>query len=887
MLFLIYFRKINNKNLIKFPRIINIMQENYNHKIIELNSQKKWEENKVFDINNKKDKPKYYCLAMLPYPSGKLHMGHVRNYTISDVISRFYSFRGFNVLQPFGWDSFGLPAENAAISNHIAPATWTYQNIEYMKMQLKMLGLAVDWNCEIATCTPEYYKWQQWLFIRLYEKGLIYRKNGVVNWDPIDETVLANEQVIDGRGWRSGAIVEKKEIPMYYLKITAYADELLASLDDLTGWPEQVKIMQKNWIGKSIGLQLSFSFDPQYKLEVFTTRADTLMGVTFIAISNDHYLAKQAYKINPELEQITKDYNLGGVSEAEMATKEKLGVFSGLYVIHPVSQEKVPVWIANYVVNNYGTGAVMGVPAHCQRDFDFAKKYNIGIKVVIKVKNITLDNLTRAIAEEIDNNNSLINSGEFDDLCYEEAINKIHDKLNKIGMSEKKVHYRLRDWGLSRQRYWGCPIPIIHCQVCGDVTVRDTDLPVRLPEDVTIEANGSVLTKMESFYKTVCPKCGLDAIRETDTMDTFVDSSWYFLRYPSYDCNNAIIDERSNDWMPVDQYIGGIEHAILHLLYARFLYKAMRDLGVVKHDEPFKNLLTQGMVLANTFYKEDNSGKKTWYNPDNIKFKMDTKGNILESVFMGDGSLVTHGGMEKMSKSKNNGVDPKAIIDNYGADTARLFIMFAAPPELSLEWSENGLEGANRFIKKLWRLVYEHIKNGIIGSYTSGELSSECRKLRTQLHQTIDKVTNDIEKRKQFNTAIASIMELLNNYSKNVYLDDISRSLAQELLQSVVIMLSPIIPHVCEELWSYLVPISKLYQQSWPIVDKNAILSDEVEIIIQVNGKLRAKILVKRNLSNHELEQIALNNNNILKITNNATIKKIIIVPNKIINIVM
>lgn len=864
------------------------MQENYNHKTVEMNSQKKWEQENIFDITKNQNKPKYYCLSMLPYPSGQLHMGHVRNYTIGDVIARLHLLKGFNVLQAFGWDSFGLPAENAAMSNNVAPAIWTYQNIDYMKMQLKMLGLAVDWNCEITTCHPEYYKWQQWLFIKLYEKGLIYRKNGVVNWDPIDQTVLANEQVIDGRGWRSGAIVEKKEIPMYYLKITDYADELLNELDQLDGWPEQVKTMQRNWIGKSVGLQLGFMFDDSYTLEVFTTRADTLMGVTFIAISNEHYLAKEAYKLNQNLQQQVRDYNLGGVSEAELATKEKLGVFSGLYVNHPITNEKIPVWIANYVLNSYGTGAVMGVPAHCQRDFEFAKKYNIAIKIVIKLKdNIILEGLNKAIAEDINQDNILINSDEFDGLSYNKAIDMIHNKLVVKGLSQKKVNYRLRDWGLSRQRYWGCPIPIIHCEICGDVCVKDVELPVRLPEDVIIDGNGSILNKMESFYKTSCPNCGLDARRETDTMDTFVDSSWYFLRYPSHDCNNAIIDERSNYWAPIDQYVGGIEHAILHLLYARFLYKAMRDLGIVKYNEPFKNLLTQGMVLAHTFYREDSSGRKKWYNPANIKVKMDQKGNIIESIFMGDGGAVISGGMEKMSKSKNNGVDPQLIVEKYGSDTARLFMMFSAPPELSLEWSENGLEGANRFIKRLWRIVYEHTKLGVVKAYKFGDLSSDNKKLRVQLHQTIDKVTQDIEKRKQFNTAIASIMELLNNYSKNVFLDAVARSFAQELLESVVIMLSPIIPHVCDELWSYLLPSTKLYNQSWPIAQRDAMLTDDVEIIVQVNGKLRAKIIVERDMSSSVLEKMALANNNINKFINGATIKKVVVVPNKIVNIVI
>ncbi|MFN7094316.1 MAG: leucine--tRNA ligase, partial [Burkholderiales bacterium] len=635
------------------------MQENYRHKEIEKQHQKKWVKVKAFEANELSIKPKYYCLSMFSYPSGKLHMGHVRNYTIGDVLARFYHLKGFNVMQPFGWDAFGLPAENAALQSGEPPAKWTYQNIEYMRWQLQSLGLAIDWSREFATCQPEYYRWQQWLFIKLYEKGIIYRKNGLVNWDPVDQTVLANEQVIDGKGWRSGATVIKKEIPMYYFKITQYAEELLQDLDKLDGWPEQVKTMQRNWIGKSTGMEISFLYhDGNDQLTVFTTRPDTLMGVTYIAISAEHPLAEAALQLNPDLADFINECKQGGVSEAELATQEKKGNFSGLYVTHPISGENIPVWIANYVLMSYGSGAVMAVPAHDERDFEFAAKYNLPVKPVVKPYDGELE---LPLAAAYTNKGTLINSGQFNGLDFTTGSIQIEQFLMAKGLAKIKVNYRLRDWGISRQRYWGCPIPIIHCETCGDLPMPEEQLPVLLPENVIPDGSGSPLASMAEFYTTTCPKCGGGARRETDTMDTFVDSSWYYARYASYNCTEAVLDDRTNYWTPVDQYIGGIEHAILHLLYARFFHKCLRDLNLVHTDEPFINLLTQGMVLADTFYRQSEDGRKTWFNPADINLITDEKGHPFRATYKADGREVTIGGMEKMSKSKNNGVDPQAI----------------------------------------------------------------------------------------------------------------------------------------------------------------------------------------------------------------------------------
>ena len=815
------------------------MQPIYPFKDIEEKVQSHWDQEHTFSVSEDSKKPKYYCLSMFPYPSGKLHMGHVRNYTIGDVLSRFHHMLGFNVLQPMGWDAFGLPAENAALQNKSAPAAWTYSNIDYMKHQLKQLGLAIDWKREIATCRPDYYKWEQWLFTQLFKKKLIYKKISTVNWDPVDQTVLANEQVIDGKGWRSGAVVQKKEIPQYFMKITEYADELLSDLDKLEGWPEQVKTMQRNWIGKSYGCEIEFSVrDYIEPVKIYTTRPDTLLGVTYLAVAAEHPLASFVKKNNPVIEAFVNECTRGSVAEADLATAEKIGMDSGLKAIHPITQKEVPIWIANYVLMTYGSGAVMAVPAHDERDFHFAKKYNLNIEQVIEPINSEEINLTQEAYTE---HGRLINSGEFNGLAFQEAFDAIVNKLTSIQKGKKTTQFRLRDWGISRQRYWGCPIPIIKCSSCGEVPVPEKDLPVILPESIVMNGVGSPIKQDASFYKTTCPSCGQDAERETDTMDTFVESSWYFARYPSYDNKTAMVDERSNYWMPVDQYIGGIEHAILHLLYARFFNKLLRDLGLIKHTEPFKNLLTQGMVLKNG---------------------------------------------TKMSKSKGNTVDPQSLIDQFGADTARLFIMFAAPPEQSLEWSDSGVEGANRFLKRLWKTVYDHLAKGKIEPYKEGDLTPQTKNLRFELHQTIEKITDDIQRRHSFNTAISSVMELMNTYAKVEGEDDLTLSVKQEVIQNVILLLNPFVPHICHALWSEVFNTS-IDQESWPIADPKALIKNEYAMVIQVNGKLRGNMLVSADLAQKDIERKALENEDVKRfIDNENSIKKIIFVPKKLINIV-
>ena len=815
------------------------MQATYPFKEIEEKVQSYWDNELTFSVAEDSKKPKYYCLSMFPYPSGKLHMGHVRNYTIGDVLSRFHRMLGFNVLQPMGWDAFGLPAENAALQNKSAPADWTYSNIDYMKHQLKQLGLAIDWKREIATCRPEYYKWEQWLFTQLFKKKLIYKKISTVNWDPIDQTVLANEQVIDGKGWRSGAVVEKKEIPQYFMKITEYAEELLNDLDSLEGWPEQVKIMQKNWIGKSYGCEIEFDIkDHADSVKIYTTRPDTLLGVTYIAIAAEHPLTSFIKKNNPIIEAFVNECTRGSVAEADLATAEKIGIDSGLRAIHPITQKEVPVWIANYVLMNYGSGAVMAVPAHDERDFHFAKKYKLEIEQVIEPIDSKKINISEAAYTE---HGRLINSGEFNGLEFQSAFDAIVKKLTSLNKGKKTTQFRLRDWGISRQRYWGCPIPIIKCHSCGEVPVPEKDLPVVLPENIVMNGVGSPIKQAESFFKTTCPSCGKDAERETDTMDTFVESSWYFARYPSYDNQNAMVDERSNYWMPVDQYIGGIEHAILHLLYARFFNKLLRDLGLIKHKEPFKNLLTQGMVLKNG---------------------------------------------TKMSKSKGNTVDPQSLIDQFGADTARLFIMFAAPPEQSLEWSDSGVEGANRFLKRLWKTVYDHHAKGKIESYKEGELSDQTKNLRFELHHTIQKITDDIQRRHSFNTAISSVMELMNTFAKVEGEDAVTLSVKQEVIQNVILLLNPFVPHICHALWDHLFN-SPIDQEPWPKADSNALIKNEYAMVIQVNGKLRGNMLVSADLEQKDIERIALENADVKRfIGHENNVKKMIFVPKKLINIV-
>ncbi len=863
------------------------MQANYHPDSIEKQAQQDWETRQVFRAAEVSDKPKYYCLSMFPYPSGKLHMGHVRNYTIGDVLSRYHRMKGFNVMQPMGWDAFGLPAENAAMANNVPPAEWTYSNIEYMKQQLKSLGLGIDWSREVKTCTPEYYRWEQWLFTRLFEKGVIYKKTSTVNWDPVDNTVLANEQVIDGRGWRSGALVEKREIPMYFFRITQYADELLNDLDTLDGWPEQVKTMQANWIGKSYGVRFVFTHGEDEKLWVYTTRADTIMGVTFVAVAAEHPLATRAAQNNPALAAFIEECKQGGVAEADIATMEKKGMDTGIKVAHPLTGEQVPVWIGNYVLMGYGEGAVMAVPAHDERDFGFAKKYDLAIKQSIAAKDQTFSD--EAWQDWYGEKNGVcVNSGKYDGLAFDAAVDAIAADLTAKGLGEKKVQFRLRDWGISRQRYWGCPIPIIHCASCGDVAVPDDQLPVVLPENVVPDGAGSPLAKMPEFYECACPKCGGKARRETDTMDTFVESSWYYVRYASPQCTTGMVDKAaSQQWLPVDQYIGGIEHAILHLLYARFFHKLMRDEGLVQGNEPFKNLLTQGMVIAPTFYREESNGKKQWINPADVEVEVDAKARAIGAKLKSDGLPVVIGGTEKMSKSKNNGVDPQAIIDQYGADTARLFMMFAAPPEQSLEWSDSGVEGGFRFLKRVWKAAHDHVEQGIVVAYSGGELDAAAKALRLQLHTTIQKIDDDYGRRKTFNTAIAAIMEMLNALAKFPTETAVARSVVQEVLEAVVLLLSPIAPHISDALWVELRPGTVLFEQSFPKIDEAALVQDEIELVIQVNGKLRGSVRVAKDTDKATLEALAVAHEAVQKQLAGAAVKKVIVVPGRLINVVM
>lgn len=813
----------------------------YNPQQIEAEIQKIWDEEQTFVVDEQGEKEKYYCLSMFPYPSGKLHMGHVRNYTIGDVISRYQRMQGKNVLQPMGWDAFGLPAENAAMANKVAPAKWTYENIAYMRNQLKSLGLAYDWTREVATCHPEYYRWEQWLFTKLMEKGLVYRKLSVVNWDPVDMTVLANEQVIDGKGWRSGATIERKEIAQWFLRITDYAEELLQDLDKLDGWPEQVKTMQRNWIGKSTGLEISFPVVGQDgTLDVYTTRPDTLMGVTYVAVAADHPLAKQAAVSNEPLAQFIEECSHVSTAEADMETMEKKGVDTGLRVTHPITGEEVPVWAANFVLMSYGTGAVMSVPAHDQRDYEFAKAYQLPIKVVIAPSADEVPDVAEAAFTE---KGVLVNSAQFDGLKSKQALHEMAKVLGEKGLGEKQTNYRLRDWGISRQRYWGCPIPVVYCPSCGALPVPEQDLPVRLPEDVVPDGSGSPLAKMDSFKNCSCPQCGGPATRETDTFDTFFESSWYHARYTSKDNGQAMLDERANYWAPVDQYIGGIEHAILHLLYARFFHKLMRDQGLVSSDEPFTKLLTQGMVLL-------------------------------------DGS--------KMSKSKGNTVDPQELIEKFGADTVRLFIMFAAPPEQSLEWSDKGVEGGFRFLSRVWRQVQGHVDGGSVAAATSAlALSKAAKALRLKLHETLQKVTDDIGRRQHFNTAIAACMELMNEVSKFEVSTDEDRAVMQEALETIVLMLSPMTPHLSQRLWEQLGHSGLVVDVAWPTVDESALVKSEIELMVQVNGKLRGKIEIAADADQATILAMAKSDEAVLKFIDGKELVKEIVVPGRLVNLVV
>ncbi|HAV56483.1 MAG: leucine--tRNA ligase [Acinetobacter sp. GWC1_38_13] len=865
----------------------------YQASAIEPQVQQDWDNRKVFKVADTVEGKHRYILSMFPYPSGKLHMGHVRNYTIGDVISRFYRLKGETVLQPMGWDAFGLPAENAAIAHQVAPAKWTFENIAYMRDQLKKLGLSVDWDREFATCTPEYYHWEQWLFVQLYKKGLIYRKLSTVNWDPVDQTVLANEQVENGRGWRSGALVEKRDIPMYYFRITDYAQELLDDLDTLQdGWPQQVLTMQRNWIGRSTGMEITFpSANTEIYadgLTVYTTRADTLMGVTYVAVAAEHPLALKAAENNPELAVFIEECRMGSVAEADLATAEKKGMATGLFVKHPVTGDELPVWIANYVLMSYGSGAVMAVPAHDERDFEFANKFNLPIKQVIDAK--AADDADYSATEWQEwygsKEGKLVNSGEFDGLDFQAAFDAFLAKLEPQGLANAKVQFRLRDWGVSRQRYWGCPIPMINCNTCGQVPVPEDQLPVVLPTDVVPDGSGNPLNKMPEFYETKCPCCGGDARRETDTLDTFVESSWYYARYASPDFTGGMVKpEAAQNWLPVNQYIGGVEHAILHLLYARFFHKLMRDEGVVQGNEPFTNLLTQGMVLADTFYREAENGKKTWFNPADIELERDEKGRILSAKYSGDGQEVIIGGQEKMSKSKNNGIDPQAIIDQYGADTARVFMMFAAPPDQSLEWSDAGVEGANRFLKRVWRLAAGFLETGNqTTTIDTANLSKDAQDLRRKTHETIQKVGDDIERRHAFNTAIAALMELLNATNKFEAKDDNDAAVAREAITTLLTLLAPFAPHLSQTLLTQFG--IDLTAAAFPQVDESALTRNTQTIVVQVNGKLRGKLDVAVDISKDDLLALAKALPEVQQFLTGPT-KKEIVVPNKLVNLVV
>jgi leucyl-tRNA synthetase len=863
------------------------MHEKYVPSDVESAAQAQWRATDAYKTTETASKPKFYCVSMLPYPSGKLHMGHVRNYTINDVMYRYLRMNGYNTLMPMGWDAFGMPAENAAMANNVPPAKWTYDNIAYMKGQMQSMGLAIDWSREVTTCKPDYYKWNQWLFLKMLEKGIAYKKTGTVNWDPVDQTVLANEQVIDGKGWRSGAVVEKREIPMYYMRITQYADELLNDLEGL-GWPERVKVMQQNWIGKSFGVNFGFPYeiDGEKKLlRVFTTRADTIMGVTFCAIAAEHPLATRLAQGKPELQAFIDECKHGGVAEADMATMEKKGMATGFYVTHPLTQEKVEVWIGNYVLMSYGEGAVMGVPAHDERDFAFVRKYGIPVKQVVAVEGQTFSADAWQEWYGDKENGTLINSGKYNGLNYTQAVDAIAADLKALGVGDKQVTYRLRDWGISRQRYWGTPIPIIHCPTCGDVPVPEQDLPVVLPENLVPDGTGNPLAKSEAFVNCKCPKCGGAAKRETDTMDTFVDSSWYFYRYAAPDAQ-TMVDARTDYWMPMDQYIGGIEHAILHLLYSRFWAKVSRDLGIVKFGEPAKNLLTQGMVLNETFYREDKTGKKTWYNPADVTVTHDDKGRPVGATLNADGQPVELGGVEKMSKSKNNGVDPQVLIDQHGADTARLFTMFAAPPEQQLEWSGAGVEGASRFLRRVW--AFAHANLAVLrerASFDATQLKESEKTVRREIHTVLKQADFDYQ-RLQYNTVVSAAMKMLNAIEGA---RDAQAGVLRETYGILLRVLYPVVPHVTFQLWQelgYADEFGALLDAPWPKVDEKALEQAEIELVLQVNGKVRGALTVAKDAAREVIEQAALAHEMFAKFSEGRPPKKVVIVPGRLVNIV-
>ncbi|MCK6158145.1 leucine--tRNA ligase [Moraxella osloensis] len=875
----------------------------YQPQVIEPAQQQKWEQQNRYQVNNAaSDKPSRYLLSMFPYPSGKLHMGHVRNYTISDVLSRYYRLKGYEVLQPMGWDAFGMPAENAAIANAVAPAAWTFSNIDNMRAQLKSLGLSIDWSREFATCTPEYYKWEQWLFVQLFKKGLVYKKLSTVNWDPVDNTVLANEQVVDGRGWRSGALIEKREIPMYYFNITAYADELLNDLDKLEGhWPQQVITMQRNWIGRSEGMEIHFPYTlngEQKTLDVFTTRPDTLMGVTYVSVAAEHPLAKHAAATNPALQSFIEACKKGSVAEADLAKAEKMGMDTGLTVTHPLTGRQVPVWVANYVLMSYGSGAVMAVPAHDERDFEFANKYQLPIKQVIDLKEELkqgqqFDATTWQDWYGDKQNGVAINSGELDGLNFKQAFDKILTQLEPKGLGKKTINYRLRDWGVSRQRYWGCPIPVINCADCGTVPVPESQLPVVLPLDVVPDGRGNPLNNLTSFTDVNCPCCGKPAKRETDTFDTFVESSWYYARFASPNYTDGMINKVAADkWLPVDQYVGGVEHAVLHLLYARFFHKLMRDEGLVQGDEPFANLLTQGMVLAGTYLRENADGSKSYYFPEEVDIRYNDKGQPIEATLKADGQPVKIGKIEKMSKSKNNGVDPQATIDQYGADTVRLYTMFTAPVDQTLEWIDDGLKGPYNFLKKVWRYTIEHAETLAQQSLTAAtlsvsdaqSLSKAAKSLRRKTHDTIGKLDDAFGKNLALNTPVSFLMELSNELTAFDIHSDSDLAVANEALITLLTLLTMYAPHMAEVLLEELeIDVMTL---TYPTVDTSALVQDTITMVVQVNGKIRGQMDVAPNSDSDWLKAEAKQLDSVAKFITGDIIKEIV-VPNKLVNIVV
>ena len=859
------------------------MQQHYRPDLIEPAVQQYWAENKVFKAIKDTSKEKYYCLSMFPYPSGRLHMGHVRNYTIGDVVSRYQRMNGKNVLQPIGWDAFGLPAEGAAIKNKTAPAKWTYENIEYMKKQLKMLGFGYDWDREIATCRPEYYKWEQWFFTELYKKGLVYKKTSTVNWCPNDETVLANEQVHEGCCWRCDTPVEQKEIPQWFIKITDYAEQLLSGLDQLPQWPDMVKTMQRNWIGRSEGVEITFDVaDTAEKVSVYTTRPDTFYGVSYLGIAAAHPLAELAAEKNPELAEFIREAKNAKVAEADLATMEKKGMATGLFAIHPLTGEKLPIWVANFVLMHYGTGAVMAVPAHDQRDFEFAQKYDLPIKQVIApLADEEIDLTKQAFVEH----GKLVNSAEFDGLDFDGAFNGIADKLEKLGVGKRQVNYRLRDWGVSRQRYWGAPIPMLTLPNGETVPAPIEDLPIILPEDVVMDGVKSPIKADPNWAKTTFN--GEPALKETDTFDTFMESSWYYARYTSPSYAEGMLDkDEANYWLPVDQYIGGIEHATMHLLYFRFFHKLLRDAGFVTSDEPAQKLLCQGMVLADAFYYTSPTNERIWVSPTQVTLERDEKGRIIKATDP-EGRELVHTGMTKMSKSKNNGIDPQEMVEKYGADTVRLFMMFASPAEMTLEWQESGVEGAKRFLGRVWNLVYEYSQNPAKTALDVTALSADQKSLRRDVHKTIAKVSDDIGRRQTFNTAIAAVMELMNKLTRAPLDSEQDRAVMAEALSAVVRMLYPITPHICFELWKALGNESNIDHAEWVKADKAAMVEDEKLIVVQVNGKVRGKVTVAADADEETVKTVAFADENVKKFTDNTQIVKVIYVPGKLLNVVV